>query len=271
MILKVGACPMTMNGCRDMTSPLLTVADLPSVGAFRLFYVPGGTERPAGIISIPIESWIDRARQSQSGLDEVDFWRAEFEGLGIGRNGLNIIVDDGRLTEAARVWFILQYFGLPAAVLNGGVAAVPDPLGQAPAADEPLVLTPGAGRVGLKDRRALKAALPDVQVFDARTRAEYVGDDLKGNRRGGHLPGAALLPHSDLIAGTSLRPASEIAGMLAAAGIDPPKPVVTHCNAGGRAALAALAAVVAGHSDVSVYYLSFADWAADDACPIRRP
>jgi hypothetical protein len=30
------------------------------------------------------------------------------------------------MTEAARVWFILQYFGLPATVLNGGRAALSD-------------------------------------------------------------------------------------------------------------------------------------------------
>lgn len=39
----------------------------------------------------------------------------------------------------------------------------------------------------------------------------------------------------------------------------------------GRAALAALVAVVAGRHNVHVYYLSFADWAADESCPVRQP
>jgi thiosulfate/3-mercaptopyruvate sulfurtransferase len=55
---------------------------------------------------------------------------------------------------------------------------------------------------------------------------------------------------------------------LAEAGVSAGKPVVTHCDAGGRAALAALAAVHAGLPEVSAYYLSFADWAGDGTCPI---
>ena len=58
--------------------------------------------------------------------------------------------------------------------------------------------------------------------------------------------------------------------MLDAAGIDGGKPIVSHCNGGGRAALAARAAVVAGRPDIIVYYLSFADWAADESRPIHQ-
>lgn len=65
-----------------------------------------------------------------------------------------------------------------------------------------------------------------------------------------------------------LRSAAELAQLLDNAQIDGSKPIVSHCNGGGRAALAALAAVVAGRENVHVYYLSFADWAADEACPI---
>jgi thiosulfate/3-mercaptopyruvate sulfurtransferase len=46
--------------------------------------------------------------------------------------------------------------------------------------------------------------------------------------------------------------------------------VVTHCDGGGRAALAALALLQAGFGDVHTYYLSFADWARDESCPIVR-
>ena len=59
--------------------------------------------------------------------------------------------------------------------------------------------------------------------------------------------------------------------MLDAAGLSGDLPIVSHCNGGGRAALAALAAVVAGRNDVHVYYLSFADWAEDESCTISSP
>ncbi len=65
-----------------------------------------------------------------------------------------------------------------------------------------------------------------------------------------------------LLDGQGLRDAREIKNMLDAAGLSGDLPIVSHCNGGGRAALAALAAVVAGRSDVNVYYLSFCARAA---------
>jgi hypothetical protein len=46
--------------------------------------------------------------------------------------------------------------------------------------------------------------------------------------------------------------------------------VVTLCDGGGRAALAAAATLRAGYRDVRAYYLSFADWAKDESCAIIR-
>jgi len=251
--------------------PVVTTADLATLGPIRLIYVPAADERPEGLLRTPIEDWIDRAKRSQSGLDDIAFWQRELEALGVGPDAVSVVLDDGRMTEAARVWFILQYFGLPATVLNGGITALNTIPQQADRHGAPLQLVPGAGAVGLADRTGLKASLPQVQVFDARTAEEHAGIDLKGNARGGHMPGAALLAHGDLLDGPRLKSAEDIARLMGRAGMDDGKPIVTHCNGGGRAALAALAAVVAGRRDVRVYYLSFADWAADESCPIHRP
>lgn len=253
------------------STSLVNFPDLAALGPMRLLYVPAADERPAGLTCVPIGEWIERAKQSRSGFDDVPFWKAQLEALGVGPDGLSVVLDDGRMTEAARVWFILQYFGLPVAVLNGGLPALASVPAQAAPATEPLRLEPEAGQVGLRSRDDLKDGLSDVQVFDARTAAEFRGEDLKGNARGGHLPGAANLSHDRLLDGTHLRSAEEIAQLLDAAGMDRSKPLVAHCNAGGRAALAALAAVTAGRDDVEVYYLSFADWAVDESCPIQTP
>ncbi len=252
-------------------SPVISSDDLDGLGPVRMLYVPTGDEAPHNLTRVPIDDWISRAKDSQTGLDDIPFWQTEFEKLGIGPDAVTVVIDDGRMLEAARVWFIVQYFGLPALVLNGGASS----LQAVPKLAAPFVgalhLTPGSGAVGLMDRAAVKDALPQVQVFDARTAAEFSGRDLKGNMRGGHLPGAALLAHGDLLNEAGLKSEGEIAAMLDEAGITDGKPIVTHCNGGGRAALAALAALTAGRRDVRVYYLSFADWAADETCPIHRP
>ena len=117
----------------------------------------------------------------------------------------------------------------------------------------------------------MKAELgEDVRIFDARTAGEFAGEDLRRNSRGGHLPGARLLPHANLLDAGRLRPADELQQLLTDAGFQSGDHIVTHCDGGGRAALAAAAAVRAGYQDVRAYYRSFADWANDESCAIVR-
>lgn len=99
----------------------------------------------------------------------------------------------------------------------------------------------------------------NVRIFDARTPSEFSGTDLRNNARGGHLPSARLLPHANLLDNGLVRPASDLRQMLSDVGFQPGDHIVTHCDGGGRAALAAIAAVRAGYTDVRAYYLSFSD------------
>jgi thiosulfate/3-mercaptopyruvate sulfurtransferase len=252
-------------------TPVISVTDLDGLGAVRILHVTDADDVAHGLTRVPVADWIAHAKQTLSGLDDLGFWHDQITHLGIGPDALTVIADDGGMLEAARVWFILQYFGLPVVVLNGGLAALNTLPEQAAPYTGMITLTPGSGAVALMDRDGLKTALPEIQVFDARTAAEFSGSDLKGNARGGHLPGASLLSHHDLLGDAGLKPVPQIAQLMDEAGIKDGKPIVTHCNGGGRAALAALAAVMAGKQDVRVYYLSFADWAADESCPVHQP
>jgi len=236
--------------------------------------------RAPGARHLPIEAW-DHAIKSGTGpLDDAAYWGGVIGALGVDGETVVVVLDDGRMTEAARAWFLLQHFGVPAAVLDGGWPAL-EPLLEAPISgpapppvSRPFQARPGAGRVALVERDTLRDALASGQgprVFDTRTPAEHRGEDLKKNMRGGRLPNAANLPHTDLLApGNRMLPAEALRARMEAAGLGTQGRIVTHCDGGGRAALAALAAVRAGHGDVAAYYLSFADWAADDSCPIER-
>ncbi|MCC5974642.1 MAG: hypothetical protein JJT81_11375 [Rubellimicrobium sp.] len=223
----------------------------------------------AGAVRVPIEDWVTAARTTDGDLSKPDYWSRAIRSLGLGAGVISGVFDDGRMTEAARVWFILQYFGLPAVILNGGWPDVREAgLDGATAASEPPLLHPGSGPIGLVDRETLKSSLGLMAVLDARSEAEFGGQDLKGNARGGHLPGAVLLPHIELLEGTRLRPPLSLREQFSVAGFTPGQPVATHCDGGGRAALAAVAALQAGLGPVAVYYQSFTDWAADETCPI---
>lgn len=39
----------------------------------------------------------------------------------------------------------------------------------------------------------------NVVILDSRTKAEFVGTDLRGNKRGGHIPGALLLDSAEFL------------------------------------------------------------------------
>jgi len=226
-----------------------------------------------GAVRVPVEGWVEAAKNSETSFADVGYWQQQISDLGVRAMTTAVIFDDGRLTEAARVWFILQYFGATAYVLDGGWDAVKASGiagGETQSGTrDPFTAKPGTGKVGLIEREALRDEIGNgAVIFDARTQAEFDGLDLKNNARGGHLPGARLLSHSALLEGKRLKPPAALHRLIDDAGFQPGDHIVTHCDGGGRAALAAMAAARAGYPDVRVYYLSFADWAKDESCPI---
>jgi thiosulfate/3-mercaptopyruvate sulfurtransferase len=227
-----------------------------------------------GALHVPVEEWDKAAKTADIGFAKTAYWDEALGSLGIGPSAIAVAYDDGRMTNAARVWFFLQYFGLNAVILNGGWPVLSSASGLPPAAQPSkggFRAAPGAGSVGLADRETLKRQLGgDAHVFDTRTRAEFTGEDMRNRARGGHLPGARHLAHTDLMENAVVRPASALRAMMDQVGFGPGDHIVTHCEGGGRAALAAAAAVRAGYGDVRVYYLSFGDWVRDESCPIVR-
>jgi 3-mercaptopyruvate sulfurtransferase SseA len=107
---------------------------------------------------------------------------------------------------------------------------------------------------------------PSTTIVDVRPMAAYNGWRLKGEARGGHIPGAVSFPSAWL---TSVDDA-EIDRLLAEKGVTPDRTVVVYGD--GAADVAALGArlVAAGHGDVRVYDAGFGAWAADEGRPIER-
>jgi len=256
--------------------PFVELAGLSSLGPVRYLDVRDQAAfdagHAAGAVRVPLDAWDAMVKNADIGFEKADRWNAALQAIGIGDDAVNVAYDAGTMTNAARVWFILQYFGLRAAILNGGwpaFASASAPPAAAGPATRPFQVDPGAGMVGVVDRHALKRQLGGAaQVFDSRTRAEFTGEDARGRTRSGHLPGARHLSHAELMANGVVHPAEALREMMERAGFNQDHHLVTHCEGGGRAALAAAAAVRAGYDDVRVYYLSFSDWVRDETCPI---
>jgi len=263
-------------------SPLVPAQSLHGLGSVQVWDVREeqayrGGHWP-GAVWLDVKRWEALARSPDHGLEQKAAWEHELGQLGVSSAAPVLVYDDGRMTEAARVWFILQLHGADARVIDGGwkiLASALPPSGPDVSANRPVPATfrtPDnyVPKVKLVSRQSLRdELLGKIQILDARTPAEYAGTDLRANSRGGHLPQAKSLPHSGFLKENgTLKDAQQLRASLDEASLDLNTPLVTHCDAGGRAALAALAAVSAGHQDVSAYYLSYSDWAADSSCPI---
>ncbi len=259
------------------TDPFVDIAGLSALGPIRWLDARDQAAFDAGhapnAIRAPSDAWDKAAKAAGSGFENTGFWDEALNALAIGPGVTAVAYDTGAMTNAARVWFVLQYYGLKCVILNGGwpaIAAAAVPSGTGPAASG-FQASPGAGSVGVVDRATLKTQLNGTaHVFDSRTRAEFTGDDARGRPRGGHLPGARHISHVDLMDQGVVHAAPVLRSMMERAGFGPGDHIVTHCEGGGRAALAAAAAVRAGYGDVHVYYLSFGDWAKDETCPIVK-
>ncbi len=260
------------------TDPFVDPAALSSLGPVRYLDArdPAAFEagRVPGAIRVPLEAWDAAIRSANTGFEKTAFWDTALGSLGVDPSVTAVAYDSGAMTNAARVWFILQYYGARCVILNGGwpalAAATGLPTSAAPATGV-FRATAGAGPVGVVDRHTLKQQLDgSADVFDSRTHAEFTGEDSRNRARSGHLPGARHLSHADLMEKGFVRPAPVLRGMMEKAGFGSGDRIVTHCEGGGRAALAAAAAVRAGFDDVRVYYLSFGDWVRDESCPIVR-
>ena len=258
--------------------PFVDVGDLPSLGPLRYVDVRDqaafDTGHAPGAIRVSLDEWDTAAKAADTGFVKTTYWDNAFSALGLDSTVTAVAYDAGGMTNAARVWFILQYYGLKAVILNGGwpVLALATGLPLAAAASSGGVrAVPASGRIGLVDRETLRDQLDGrAQVFDTRTRAEFTGEDARNRARSGHLPGARHLSHVDLLENGVVRPAPVLRTMLERVGFGPGDHIVTHCEGGGRAALGAAAAVRAGFDDVRVYYLSFGDWVGDESCPVLR-
>lgn len=256
--------------------PFVDAAALSSLGPIRWLDARDQAAFDAGhapgAVRVPLDAWDKAAKAADIGFGATAFWDEALAALGVGAGVTGVAYDSGAMTNAARVWFILQYFGLKCRILNGGwpaLASLAAPT-AAPPATGAVHAAAGAGAVGVIDRATLKQQLDSAAVFDSRTRAEYTGEDARGRPRGGHLPGARHLSHADLMEQGVVRSAPVLRTMLERVGFGPGDHIVTHCEGGGRAALAAAAAARAGFDDVRVYYASFADWARDESCPIVK-
>lgn len=107
---------------------------------------------------------------------------------------------------------------------------------------------------------------PGVTVVDVRRMAAFNGWRLRGEPRGGHIPGAVVFPTAWL----TTEDAVEIDRQLALKGITAERSIVVYGDGPGDAAALEARLDAVGFADVRTYDTGFAAWAADESLPIER-
>lgn len=230
---------------------------------------------------IPSAIWIDHEHWSKTFAkhQQPADWAAMLGGAGVVPDLSVVIYDDASSKNAARIWWILRYWGCrDVRLLNGGWQGWVDrDLPVSKKVDTPARLTIAARKPNanlLATRESVLDILKEkkTQIIDTRSAAEHCGDK-KLARRGGAIPGAIHLEWSDLLdknTGRFKRP-DELREIFKKAGIDLTKPAVAHCQSGGRSSVMVFVMELMGAREVGNYYRGWSEWGNDDQTPVAVP
>ena len=157
--------------------------------------------------------------------------------LGIGDDTLVVSYDADGGHTAARLWWVLDYYGNGnGKVLNGGWnkwLKEGRPVSMAVPTYPKSAFTPRVtdGRICKLDEMKGFIGRPDVAPVDVRTDQEWDGTETRGNKRSGHMPGAAHLEWRNYVTDDdlkTLRPAGELRTLFERQGVTPEKTAVTY-------------------------------------------
>ena len=184
-----------------------------------------------------------------------------------GVNDLTKVVayDDTGGATAARLWFLLRYFGHRAqAVLDGGIQAWRGPLEtRVEAFPEGNFTARAPDRLRILDFEDVRD-LRGVPLIDARVGDRYRGEVEPIDPKAGHIPGALSAPFAEnLDAEKRFKSPSELRRRYEALGAA--GGAVFYCGSGVNATHHLLAMEVAGLPNARLYAGSWSDWSNRDA------
>ena len=190
--------------------------------------------------------------------------------LGLSRDDPVVVYDGPGIFTAPRAWWMLRIMGSTNVfVLDGGF----DNWRKAGRPVSDVEPTPASGdfEPGFNEQAVMRldqmlrvVETGAFQIADARGSGRFTGTEPEPREgmRSGHMPGARNVPFSSLSEDGELKSLDALQKVLANAGIDPEKPVVTTCGSGVTAAVITLALESLDQSNNALYDGSWSEWGA---------
>jgi len=224
-------------------------------------------------------NWIRNPKAPPTFLPTPQEFEALMSRLGISNTTRVIAYDERGGIYAARLWWILNYYGhANVALLDGGwvkwtaeqratSASVPAP------AAATFTVKPGTVKVATADQ--VKAAInsPAMKLLDARTQGEIDGKDLRNIKRGGFIESSIPVYWEDTLdaATRTFKPAADIARLYRDKGITAADNITVYCQVGMRASHDIFTLALIGHdlTKLANYYGAWEEWGNRDDTPIK--
>ncbi len=200
----------------------------------------------------------------------------------LGRSGwcpgkLLVAYDDAGGGIAARLWWLMKYFGHDqAALLDGGIPAWWS-AGLALESGQPRIAAQSATNLAGNDNLVLSTAevisgldRQQIVLADARAPERFRGKIEPIDTVAGHIPGSVNYPYNlNLSADGTFKSAAEIhAGLGALVGQHDAQDLVHMCGSGVTACNNLFAAELAGIHGSRLYVGSWSEWIQDPARPV---
>lgn len=224
-------------------------------------------------------NWIRNPKAGPTFLPTPQEFEALMAKLGISNNTRVIAYDERGGIYAARLWWILNYYGHSnVALLDGGwvkwtaeqrATSTVTPAITAAA----FKVKPGTVKVATADQ--VKAAInqPGVKLVDARSQGEIDGKDLRNIKRGGFIESSVPVYWEDTLdpVTRAFKPAAEIARLYRDKGITASDDVTVYCQVGMRASHDLFTLALIGHdlTRLSNYYGAWEEWGNREDTPIK--
>jgi thiosulfate/3-mercaptopyruvate sulfurtransferase len=188
-------------------------------------------------------------------------------------DGADVVVyDDADATIAARLWWMLRFYGHERVrVLDGGFrawAAAGMPVSTADEAAASGDFTAKPGQLPVLDAAGAAELARSGLLLDARAPARYRGETEPVDPVAGHIPGALSAPTAANVTSDGFfRLEPELRSRFESLGVDAARSVGAYCGSGVTAAHEVLALALVG-IPAALYVGSWSGWVSDPARPV---